>query len=531
MSTTFAGTAPLLRATIKHDGRSFLPWIVIATALSVSSILAYLWIYPDAHDRAGLAAAVGSNPAIGIMFGPAFDLMSTDGFNAWRSLALGGFLTALGSIFAVTRSSRGQEDSGQAELLASGVLDRSSRLLVAVIFAMIGSLLTGIIAGVGTGLSGGTWGASLLLGATFTATGWMFAGVAAVTAQLGSDSRAANSLAIGTLGVLFLMRGFAYSIDAPSWTIWVNPLGWMTETRPATGDHWWPLLLALGFTTVAFAFAFTLQTRRDFGQGAIPPRPGPIRGSILSTWRLALRLNSGPVITWAVAFAGLGVVFGYLATSVQDILEGDSAVSAILAVGATTPEALTAAFIVMILSLVGIISAIPSVQIIVKVRHEEMEDRVEPLLAGAVRRERFYASHIVLALIVPALYVLIAGIIIAALAARADIGVDFAETVWQACATIPAVWTITALAGAVVGARPQILLAAWLGVLASFGLTLLGPTFDLPDWALAISPFWHIPHVGDVDASWSGLAWVTLVTVLFLVVGFSGFRRRDLATT
>jgi ABC-2 type transport system permease protein len=531
MSGALVGTAPLLRATMRHDGRSFAPWVVIATALSASSVLVYPWVFPDQQARAGLATAIGANPALGIIFGPAFDLTTTDGFNAWRSLAIAGFLTALGAIFAVVRATRGQEDSGQAELLASGVLGRGSRLLAGVGLALAGSVGVGVVSGVVTGLCGGGWEDSLLLAATFTASGWMFAGVAAVAAQLGSDARTASSLAVGMLGALFMLRGFAYSVDAPAWTIWANPLGWMTETRPANGNNWWPLLYAVAFTIVTLVIAFTLQAHRDFGQGAIAPRPGPSRGSVRSTWRLALRLNLGPIITWAIAFAVLGVVFGYFATSIHDILGKNSAVSAILAAGATTPEALTSAFLVTILSLVGIIAAVPGVQTMLKVRSEEMDDRVEPLLAGAIRRPRFYSSNVVLALALPAIYVLIAGLLIATLASSANIGVSFGDVILQAVATIPAVWTITAVPVAVIGARPQVTLAAWVGVLVSFVLTLLGPTFKLWDWVLAISPFWHIPNVTHTGADWSGLGWISLVTLLFLVIGFAGFRRRDLATT
>jgi len=529
MSSALAGTVPLLRASIKHDGRSFAPWIVIATALSASSVLVYPWIFPDQQDRAGLATAVGANPAIGLIFGPAFDLSTVDGFNAWRSLALGGFLAALGVIFAVTRATRGQEDSGQAELLASGVLGRASRLLAGVGLAFVGSVLLGVVAAVVTGLCGGEWEPSLLLGATFTATGWMFASVAAVTAQIGSDSRTANSIAVGALGVLFILRGLAYSVTAPEWTIWINPLGWMTETRPATGNHWWPLWYALAFTIVLLSAAFALQARRDFGVGTIAPRPGPARGKDRSAWRLVLRLNRGPLITWTIAFLALGVVFGYFATSITDILGSDSAVKQVLAAGATTPDALVSAFLVTVLSLVGIIAAIPGVQIMLKLRTEELEDRVEPLMATKVHRPRYYASNVVLALGAPTLYIVIAGTVIATLASTADIGVDFGDALLQAVATTPAVWTVIAVSVAVVGARPMVSLAAWLGVLVSFVLTLLGPTFKLWDWILAISPFWHIPNVTLSDAEWMGLVWISLVTAFFLVIGFVGFRRRDLA--
>lgn len=529
MSVALAGTAPLLRTTVRHEGRSFLPWILITTALASSSVIVYPWVFPTVQDRAGLAMAVGANPALGLIFGPAFDLSTADGFTAWRSLALGGFLVALGAIFTVTRATRGQEDSGQAELLASGVLGRSSRLLAGVGMALIGSLLLGVVAGVVTAFSGGDWESSLLLGGTYTATGWMFAAIAAVTAQLGSDSRTANSLAVGTLGVLFLLRGFLFSISAPEWTVWANPLGWMTETRPATEDRWWPLLLAAGFTLVLLTIAFVLQARRDFGQGAIAPRQGPARGRVRSPLRLALRINGGPMLTWTVAFLALGVMFGYFTASITDLLGSDSAVTQLLASGGTSSDALVSVFLVTVLSLVGIIATIPGVQAMLKLRAEELDDRVEPVIAAGTPRARYYASNVLVAFAAPTAYVLIAGAIIAALASSADIGIDYGSAFLQALATVPAVWTVIALAVAVIGARPRVTLAAWFGVLSSFVLTLLGPTFKLQDWALAISPFWHIPIASSVDADASGLVWITGVTLVLVAIGFAGFHRRDLA--
>lgn len=529
MTANLAGTRPLLHTSVRHDGRLLAPWAVLATALSASSVLVYPLVFPHQADRAALAAGIGANPALGLIFGPAFDISTPDGFNAWRSLALGGFLAGLGAIFALTRATRAQEDSGQAELLASGAMARVSRLATGIAMALLGSLLTGLLAGLVTVLCGGAWGPSLLLGATFTATGWMFTGVAAVTNQLGSDARTASSLAVGTLGALFLARGFLFSLDAPSWTLWVNPLGWMTETRPATGDRWWPLLLALALTVVLVSLAFVLQTRRDFGQGAIAPQPGPARGRDTTSWRVAVRLNRGPIITWTITFVALGFVFGYFARSAKDIFGSDSAVQQVLAAGATTKDQLLSAFLVTILSLVGIIASIPGVQVILKVRSEELDDRVEPILATRVTRTRYYASNIALALAASTWYVLLAGVIVATLASIADIGISFSGTLLQAVATVPAVWTVTAVAVAVVGARPHLVLAAWAGVVLSFVLTILGPTFKLWDWILAVSPYWHIPHVTDTSADGLGLVWVALATLVLLGVGFAGFRRRDLA--
>ncbi|GIG39154.1 ABC transporter permease [Cellulomonas phragmiteti] len=529
MSTSLTGTRPLLHATLRHDGRRFAPWVAIATLLTASSVVVYPWVFPDVAARRLLAVAIDANPTLSLIFGPAHDLTTVDGFNAWRALALGGFLVALGAIHAVTRATRAQEDSGQADLLASGVLGRSARLLTGVALAVVGSLAAGVVAGVVAALCGGGWESSLLLGATFTASGWMFAGVAAVTAQVGSDARTASSLAVGTLGLLFALRGFCAALDAPAWTLWANPLGWTLQTRPASGDHWAPLLLAVALTGALVVVAFVLQARRDFGQGAIAPRPGPARGTARSTWHLAVRVNRAPGVTWAIAFVALGMVFGYFTTSITDVVASNAGVQQILASGATTPDELTAVFLRTVLSLVGIVATVPGVQVLLRVRSEELDDRVEPLLAGAVTRARYYASHVVLALTVVTVNVLVAGTLVALLASRAGIGVSFADALVQGIATVPAAWTVVALSVAVVGARPVASPAAWAGVLVSFMLTLLGPTFGLDDWVLGISPFWHVPLTTAATPDWSGSAWTTLVTAALVAVGFAGFRRRDLA--
>lgn len=528
-ASSLVGTRPLLHATVRHDGRLFAPWVGVVTLLTVSSVVVYPWVFPDAVSRQVLAVSVDANPALGLIFGPAFDLSTVDGFNAWRTLALGGFVVALGAILAVVRATRAQEDSGQAELLASGVLGRSARLLAGVALALGGSLAAGVVSGVAAALAGGDWQSSLLLGATFTATGWMFTGVAAVTAQLGSDARTASSLAVGTLGVLFGLRGFCTSLDAPAWTIWANPLGWTLETRPASGDHWAPLLPAVALTVALVVVGFVLQGRRDFGQGSIAPRPGPARGATRSPWGLAFRVNRAPVVTWAVTSVVLGVVFGYFTTSLTDVLAGSSGVQQILASGATSPDALTGVFVRTVLSLIGIVATVPGVQIMLRLRAEELDERVSPVLAAAVSRHRFYASHVVTALAAVAAFMLVAGTLVAVLASRADIGVTSADVLLQAVTTVPAVWTVVALSVAVVGARPAAAPAAWAGVLVSFVLTLLGPTFGLDDWVLGISPFWHVPVVIGADTDLSGLGWLALVTAALLAVGFAGFRHRDLA--
>lgn len=143
---------------------------------------------------------------------------------------------------------------------------------------------------------------------------------------------------------------------------------------------------------------------------------------------------------------------------------------------------------------------------------------------------RYYASNVVPALVLPAVLTLVSGTVIAAVTSRADTGIGFGSAFLQAALTVPAVWTATSLAVAVVGVHPRLSIAAWIGVLLSFALTLLGPTFRLPDWALGISPFWHVPTVASRVPDLTGLLWISVVTAVLVLAGFRGFRRRDVGS-
>ncbi|NPC96667.1 multidrug ABC transporter permease [Nocardioides sp. zg-DK7169] len=518
----------MLVVALHQDARRIAPWVVLISVLSASSVLAYTWIFPDTEDRRELAGTIGANPALALVFGPARDLMSADGFNAWRAGMLGAFFAGLMAILVVVRNSRADEDSGQAELVASGVLARSSRLAVAVLVAVLASVALGVVCFALTVACGGGVAATLVLSASFTASGLMFTGVAAITAQLGSDAHAASSLAIGVLGVCYVARGYVDSTDAGGAATWLTPLGWLEQTRPATGDDPRPLLLALALAVVLVAVAFVLQARRDFGQGLLAQRPGPAGARLVgNVWGLALRLHATALLTWLIAFLALGFVFGNLATSIGEIAADSEAVADVFASGAAGSASLTSAFIATILQIVAIVAAVAGVQVVQRVYAEEVAYRVEPLLAGSLRRATYLASNTVVALLGSAMAMLVAGTTLAAVASARDDTVAFGDVVGQSGVTIPGTWVLVALALAVVGAAPSRRLVGWLGVVATFGLTLLGPTFKLPGWALDISPLRHVPDVTARSPDWSGLALLGGVVVVLLLVGFAGFRRRD----
>lgn len=521
----------LFMVQLRQSGRSMALWAALISALSASSVLAYPIVFPDADSRAALAATLAANPALSLVFGPARDLTTADGFAAWRAGSLGAFFSGLMAVLLVIRNSRADEDTGQAELVASGVLARRTRLVGALLVSYTGSLGLGAVCWVLTVAGGGEPRPTLMLAAAFTMAGAVFAGVAAVCAQLASDARTANTLAIAVLGGFFLTRGSIDAIEGPDWAKWLTPFGWLQQTHPSTEDNPWPLLASLCLAAGLAAAGLKLQARRDYGQGIIAPRPGPARGrSMAGIWRLAPRLHRSAALTWTAALTGIGILFGYLATRLGELLAGNPAMAEVVAAGAVDESGLAFGFARTLLHLTALLAAVFGVLTVLRMHEEEAAGRVEPLLAGSVRRAEYLASNGVIAFVGPTLALVLGGSGIGVVAASADDSlISSRDVIWQTLATIPALWVLIGLAFLAVAARPALRVVGWLGVVLTFALTILGPTLDLPERAMNLSPFQHVPSVVASSPDWGGLWWLTCLGVTVITIGFLAFRRRDLS--
>lgn len=520
-----AGARSLFRVALGADRVRLAPFVAIVAVLSASSILAYLWIFPDDADRIAVASTLGSNPALTLVFGQARELVTADGFNAWRAGQLGALLAGVMGALAVVRNTRGEEDSDRAELIASSVLPRAGRLAVAAAISTVAAIAVGLVSFLLTVLCGGGLLVSGLLSATFAVSAFLFGAVAALACQIGSDARVSSTIAIGIIAVTYVIRGYLdFSESAAGW-IWLSPFGWFDQTLAATENRWWPLLLALGVAVLLYALSFALESRRDYGRGLIAQRPGPARAKLSKTaWGLALKLHGGVVGSWLLGFAIVGGLFGNVVTTIGSVLEENP----LAAAGTAAPQNLTFVFLSMFLQVFAIIAAIMGVQVVMRIYDEETAYRAEPLLATPLRRRAFFASHAVIALLGPALGLIIAGTSLGLVATSQDPSLNLGQIIGQAAVTVLAVWVLVGLALAAVGAAPQRRIIGWAGVLLTFALTIIGPTFNLWNWALSISPLRHVPNLANEAGHGVGWIWLIGITVALLTAGFAGYRRRDI---
>src|SRR5690606_8666725 len=124
---------------------------------------------------------------------------------------------------------------------------------------------TGLLCGVAAIAVGLPIAGSLLMGLSFTGVALAFIGVAAITGQLASTGRAANSWAGIVLTLAYLLRAIAdvnATGETPHWVSWLSPIGWGQQTQSFGENRWWVLLLPVAFALLCGAAALALESRR-----------------------------------------------------------------------------------------------------------------------------------------------------------------------------------------------------------------------------------------------------------------------------
>ncbi|MEV0611859.1 ABC transporter permease [Nonomuraea sp. NPDC050404] len=525
------GTLTLLRLALHRD-RALLPaWIAVITVLIAASASAIAELYPQAAERIALGVTIGSTPALQALTGPVFDSTSVGGLTAWRTTTMAAVLAALMSILVVTRHTRAEEEAGRSELIGAcpvghQAIPASAVLVAAGANLLIGTLITIGLAGQGLPVAG-----ALAFGLAVAGTGWAFTGVAVFAGQLTAHARTANAIAVATLGAAFLLRalGDAARIEPLSW---LSPLGWAQRVRAFAGERWWVLVLFAVTGLALVGAAALLSGRRDLGTGLLAPRSGPreAAASLAGPFALGLRLQRGSLVGWSVAFAIVGSLFGVLARSVGDLVRDNPRLAELLSLIGGGPSMLTDTFLAAEMGLLGLVAGGYAVQATLRLQGEESALRAEPVLATAVPRRRWAASHLAVALAGSAT-ILAAGGLAAGLAHGLRIGEPVKQAgrlLGAALVQVPATWTLAGIAILLFGLAPRLTALAWAALLTFALLAQLGELLRLDDRIRNLSPFAHVPQplTGPVDAG--PLLWLCALTATLALTGIAAFQRRDL---
>ncbi|WP_436232666.1 ABC transporter permease [Actinacidiphila alni] len=508
-------------------------WLYVLAASVVGTAASFRTLYGDQADRADLAHSTNANAPLRALFGPVYDWDTIGALTGWRMGVLGAALTGLMSLLVVVRHTREEEETGRQEMLQAAMVDRRAPLTAALAAAASANAAIAAVVLCGMLLLGQAAAGSVALALALAAGGMMFAGVAAVAAQLTGTARLARGLAGGALGAAFLLRaaGDAATDDASSPLVWISPLGWLEHLHPYAAESWWVLLPAAAFAVLTCGAGYALAARRDTGAGLLPARPGPAGAarSLAGPFALAWRLQRGTLLAWAAGLAAAGGVYGSVTDSVGDLIGNNGQVDDIFRrMGGR--QGLTDSFLSTSMGLLGVMAAVFAVQSVLRLHTEEYGQGAEAVLAQSVGRLRWAASHLAHALLGSAALLAVGGAFmgLAYGAAIDDIGGQIPRLTGAAVAQAPAVWVLAGLGTALFGLLPRAAPAAW-GLLGLFVLLgQLGPVFRLPQAVLDMSPFTHVPKLPGGEMTATPFAWLILVAAAALAAGLAGLRRRDL---
>jgi ABC-2 type transport system permease protein len=539
LATELTGTWRLVRLALRRD-RVLLPvWVLGLVALLVFTVVSIVGLYDTEADRLQYATIAATNAVARAVDGP----MSGTSLGAIVMTEIFGFLAVLVGIMsaqAVVRHTRLEEETGRAELVGSAIVGRHARLVAALVVALVGNVAVGAASTLTLVLADLPWRGSLLAGLAVAGIGLTFGAVAAITAQVSETARGANGLAGLAIGVAFLLRalGDAFgSVDATgvrvvsAWPSWLSPIGWGQQVRPFGGDHAALLLLYAASVVALVAAAFVLTGHRDVGAGMRSVRPGPASAApaLTSPVGLAWRLQRGPLVAWGLGVLVAAAVFGAIADEVDALLETSDELVALLGeLGAS--DVLLDLYAAFMMALLAMVVGAYLAQAVLRVRAEETAGRAEPVLATAVGRIRYLASHVVLAVAGASLVVLLVGLVAGTVGGlvTGEWGARFGDWVVAAVVSLPAVLVLGAVTIAAIGWLPRFAVPiAWTAVVLSLVVGQFGALFDLPQWALNVSPFTHVPAVPAEELQWPPLLALTAVALVVGALGAIGWRRRD----
>jgi ABC-2 type transport system permease protein len=526
-----AGTGTLVRFILRRDRIKLAAWLFGMIALLSLFVSVVSGLAETEAQRQDLHRFMDGTT--GAIMGPGYgrDDITVERYIAGVYALFFFVLTALMSMQLVSRNTRGEEQSGRAELVRSNVVGRHAQLTAALIVAVGVNVILALMLGGTMAVNGFDGSDGLLFGASAGAVGLVFIGIAALTVQVTENPRAATGITGAALGVAWVIRVAGDMIrDYGSPLSWFSPLAWSNQTRPYVDGRWWPLLLSVGLAAAAAAAGYVLSARRDVGAALVATRPGEPEAPpwLRSPLAVAFRLQRASLMWWTVALAAFGFMVGGLGDQIAD--PEDMSESRIDMFGGSL-ETLLDGYLGMMALLIAVIAGIMMVNGVQAVRSEETEGRADPVLATATSRWAWFGSYLAVMSLGLVGLLLVAGFA-TGISAAVSVG-DGSYLLDMTVATLthaPSVLVLFGIAALLFGVLPRAIGLTWILVGFSLFVGLFGPVIDLPQWAHDISPLEHTGRPPLESTSWPTSVILLLVAAGLMAAGLAAFRRRDLET-
>lgn len=524
------GTGILASFIWRRDQVRIPVWIVGIALVTFLVTAAYPSLFPTEPERQIMAETM-RNPAMISMMGPGYGLddYHIGAMIGHQMLLFTAVAVAIMNILLMIRHTRRDEEAGRIEVIRSLPVGKLSSVGAAFVVLAITNLVMGLIVGLGMALLGIesiNFGGSMLYGACLAVTGLFFAALTALFAQITETSRASMGLSFGFMGVAYLLR--AIGDVGSEFLSLISPLGLVLRTEVYVNNYWWPILAMVVCSALVAYFALRLNLIRDLEAGFIGAKLGRTSASrfLQSPLGLALRLQKTMLISWAIGLFVLGMSYGSVFGDLDMFFETSELMRAML------PElggySLTDLFASMLLAVMSMITAIPVLLMVFKLKAEERDGYTEHLLARAVSRTKLMGSYLVPALVMTVVMQLLTGLgLWSAAYAVMEEPLALGSILKGSMAYVPVIWVLVGLAVLLIAVKPKLTSLVWLYLGYTFFAVYFGNILQIPKWMGKLTPFGHVPNV-PLEEMGLGLVVVMLIIGVGLMgCAFYGFRKRD----
>ena len=511
-------------------------WILSLVAVSVGVAIAFSHLFPTPEDLQLMAETV-SNPAMQALIGPVYglDSLTPSMLMAQEMLAFMMITIIIMNIFLVIRHTRNDEELGRLEMLRALPIGRLTNAASTLFFALLVNLVVAVVIAVGlifANTPGMQVPGAFVYAFSLGASGFLFAAIALLMAQLFSTSRGAMTGAFTLMGVFYIMRAFG---DMNGNVLsFISPMGLGLQVSSFYENIWWPILVLFVQALVVAVIALLICRTRDLGEGVIPARAGKQHASksLQTPTGLAWRLVRGNFIAWSVGLMLLGATYGSVLGEIEEFVKTNEMFQLLLglggdAAGDSITGEIASSFAALIMVVMAMIAVVPVVIIVAKIRSEEKQGRLEPVLARSVNRKKLILIYTIIAAVGSVGFMLCCALGLYGAAASTGL-LDFGETIRSSLMYLPAILSLLGLAVFLIGLAPKALGLVWLLFAYSFVAVYFGPLMNLPAWTAKLTPFGHIPHSSADSFSATPLIILSAIAAALIALGVQSFAKRDI---
>lgn len=524
----------LVRFYLRQQKGKIAIWLIsiVAVTLLVAAI------YPNVYDTKlarQTAQMTMQSPAMISLLGPGYEeaayVQSVAVVFTHEMLLFTAIVVALMNSLLIVRMTRADEEDGRLEVLCAHAIGRFAPVAASLIVVVVVNSLLALLISIGFQFIGReefSWQGSLLYGISLASLGLVFASFSFLLAQLVATARSTTMWSIFLLLALYLAR--AIGDRDQSFLSVVSPFYWLSQTNAFWNNHWWPIAALLSCSVLVVLIGFVLYARRDISASFIAPRKGRATAhrSLTTPLGLILRMQRVSIFAWMI---GLAILAATYASVLGDLQSYYDKVAFIREFIGSSNGGIVGQFIVLLLQIMSLISTIPIILILLRLYHDETAHFIDHAYSRAVSRRRLLTSYIFVASIWSVINQVIIGSVMWQVGQVAMPKGETAATVIGASLIyLPAIWCVAGLVVMLLGWLPRAIHLAWLYVAFCFIIMYMGDLLKMPHLLKQLSVFETLPHMPVEQMTWHVPLILCVLAVIFVGIGYIGYRRRDLVT-